>query len=276
MKVIQTLSGCYTGEFPHLPVPGTGRTCSLQGVREDLISLRDLRRQSCPHVTLVPPHNSDRQDSRDRVVPSPPFPTDSPAHQKSIHLHSPVGSLLCTSSESVVSLSEGETEDSWREGREAAGQRTQTPSVGMEVEGGVEATNNLNFHREEEKKEESDGMSEKEEEDADTEEERTTRQDVETWCGCRAYGEGLQRGTVHDANAFMVDTSEAEWGEVRVSVEGPREGTVSATEVYQAEGQATGVYQVLYWVTCPATYYISITWAGQHLAGSPFTCEVRA
>ncbi|KAK8376505.1 hypothetical protein O3P69_009859 [Scylla paramamosain] len=273
LQVIQTLSGCYTGEFPHLPVPGTGKTYSLQGGRKDLISLKDLRLQACPHVTLAPPHSSNDQDSPVRVVPSPPLPTDPPAHQSKGLLHSPTRSLLRTSSESLVSSAEGEAEVCWRTGGDASGHLTQA-----EVEAGGEVTDELNSQSEErqrEKTKELHNSGESEEENTDREEESTTKQDVGAWCGCRAYGEGLQRGTVHDANAFIIDTSEAESGEIRVSVEGPREGTVSATEVYQAEGHNDGVYQVFFWVTCPATYYISITWAGQHLAGSPFTCEPR-
>lgn len=154
-----------------------------------------------------------------RIVPSPPFPTDPLAHQLEGRLNSPASGLLCTSSESLVSLVEGEVEDCWREGGDAAGQRTRSPTEGTEVDARGEVTDCLNSQlderqREEEEEEESNDMNGKEEEDADSEEERTVRQEAETWCGCRAYGEGLQRGTVHDANAFVIDTSEAEWGEV--------------------------------------------------------------
>ncbi|KAG0726127.1 Filamin-B [Chionoecetes opilio] len=254
LQVIQTLSGCYTGEFPHLPVLGKGRTSSLQGGRKDLISLRDLRRQTRPDATLALPHNSDDQDSPVQLLPSPPLLTNPLPNLLDTHLHMPTGSLLCTRSESLVSSVESEAEE------------------GGEVMDDVQSQER---YQEEEQEEETNGMDGKEEY-VDTEEQRLMKQDVEAWCGCRAYGEGLQRGSVRAANAFMVDTSEAEWGEVSVSVEGPREGTVSATEVYQVEGQAAGVYQVLYWVTCPATYHISITWAGQHIVGSPFPCAVQA
>ena len=210
--MIQTLSGCYTGEFPHLPVPGTGKTYSLQGDRKDLISLKALRRQACPHVTLAPPHNSDDQDSPVRVVPSPPLPTDPPTHQSKGLLHSPSRSLLRTSSESLVSSAEGEAEVCWRTGGDASGHLTQAE---MEVE--AEVTDDLDSQIEErqrEKREELNNNDGREEEDTDIQEEDITKQDVGAWSGCRAYGEGLQRGTVHEANAFIIDTSEAESGEV--------------------------------------------------------------
>ncbi|XP_045120646.1 uncharacterized protein LOC123510019 [Portunus trituberculatus] len=216
--VIQTLSGCYTGEFPHLPVPGTGRTYSLQGGRKDLISLKDLRRQACPHVTLAPPHNSDDEDSPVRIVPSPPLPADPPTHQSKGLLYSPTRSLLRTSSESLVSSAEGEAEVCWRTGGDASGHLTRPE---MEVEAGSKVTGDLNSQterRQREKTEEVNSSDGKEEEVTDSEE-IITKQDVEMWSGCRAYGEGLQWGTVHEANAFIIDTSEAESGEIRVSVE---------------------------------------------------------
>lgn len=210
--MIQTLSGCYTGEFPHLPVPGTGTTYSLQGDREDLISLKDLRRQACPHVTLAPPHSSDDQDSPVRVVQSPPLPADPSKHQSRGLLHSPTRRFLRTSSESLVSSAEGEAEVCWRTGGDVS---SHGPLGKVEVRG--EVTNDLNSQSEErqqERTEELQSIDGREEEDTDREEESTTKQDVGAWCGCRAYGEGLQRGTVHDANAFLIDTSEAESGEV--------------------------------------------------------------
>ena len=211
-QVIQTLSGCYTGEFPHLPVHGTGRTCSLQGGRKDLISLRDLRRQPRPHVNLTHPHNFNDQNSPVRVVPSP-LHTDPLTYQLEGLPHSPASSHLYTSSESLVFSVESEAKDCWRERRDADDQLTRTPTEGMEVETRDEVDFQLE-ERHQEEEEESDGMDGREVEDTDTEEERTTKQEVEAWCGCRAYGEGLQRGTVHDANTFMIDTSQAEWGEV--------------------------------------------------------------
>lgn len=62
--------------------------------------------------------------------------------------------------------------------------------------------------------------------------------------------------------------------QVKVSVEGPYPGTVAGTEVYPQEG-CPGVYQVMYRVTTPATYHISITWADRHLLGSPYTCLIQ-
>jgi len=91
---------------------------------------------------------------------------------------------------------------------------------------------------------------------------------------CRAYGLGLEWGKVDRVNTFTIDTNGATSGEVTVSVEGPHEGSVSRTEVYPVDEDA-GLYQVHYTVTTSATYLLAITWANQHITGSPFMCYVE-
>ncbi|CAL4084483.1 unnamed protein product [Meganyctiphanes norvegica] len=91
---------------------------------------------------------------------------------------------------------------------------------------------------------------------------------------CRAYGLGLEWGKVDRVNTFTIDTNGATSGEVTVSVEGPHEGSVSRTEVYPVDEDA-GLYQVHYTVTTPSTYQLAITWAHQHIQGSPFACYVE-
>jgi len=100
---------------------------------------------------------------------------------------------------------------------------------------------------------------------------RGSSQDLQS---CRAYGLGLEWGKVDRVNTFTIDTNGATSGEVTVSVEGPHEGSVSRTEVYPVDEDA-GLYQVHYTVTTPATYLLAITWANQHITGSPFMCYVE-
>ncbi|KAG7158244.1 Filamin-A-like 1 [Homarus americanus] len=138
----------------------------------------------------------------------------------------------------------------------------------------------VEFSEEEEEEEgegeetEGDGEEGEEAKDGDKDEGESRRSEDRRPCGCRAYGEGLQRGTVAGLNTFFIDTVEADQGEVTVSVEGPYERSVSGTEVYPLE-EAPGVYQVQFQVTASAHYHVVITWAGQHLPGSPFTCIVE-
>lgn len=235
--MIQTLSGCYTGEFPHLPVPGTGRSCSLHGGRKDLISLRDLRRQPRRRGTLAPQRNSNDLSSKHNAsTPSVrffPLPTGSFAHQKDLLLSS-TGVRLHTSSESLASSATDEGGSSRREEGDAAERRTQVPTEKMEAEEQNEGMEDLNFLSEEEVQEktlekveenkelegevkegeEEEGQSWTENKEDDADEVREVPGEGETWCGCRAFGKGLRHGTVHEANTFVIDTSEAEQGEV--------------------------------------------------------------
>ncbi|XP_071546969.1 uncharacterized protein [Panulirus ornatus] len=294
-EVIKTLSGCYRGEFPHVPVSGSGQTPSLRGTQRDLISLRELRHtRSLPESLALPPISEqpapEPEESPVYVIRNPLQPMDPITTQlMREHERNPDGhntysqynssESLALSSDSAVMSSEGAVVSTDDEG----------DGVGLQVDSDSESKSLEASHTTPEtpvndsavaEEASEDLCSEEEEEERRCEEEETREgeEDEErrrsTAGGCRAYGEGLTKGTVSGVNAFIIDTVGADQGEVTVSVEGPDKGLVLGTEVYPLEGYP-GVFQVHFRVTSPGHYRVIITWAGQHLPGSPFTCVVE-
>ncbi|KAK8726535.1 hypothetical protein OTU49_010295 [Cherax quadricarinatus] len=300
--VIQTLSGCYRGEFPHVPVSGASGTTS-RVVRKDLgdlISLKELRRSSLPEILSLLPtsespspefespvdisHTSCHQTSSDTtaLLPHPQtIITEDSVYAK----HSSCESAVLSSDsanfslEGVVSTDTSGKGDIQTHSQDAVEcSQSKSDRVLTDVSTVVEEAN-IDLSSEDEKEEEEEiQVDDKDyegdrEEEAEDKEEKTRGGQGEDRCGCRAYGDGLAWGTILDTNSFIIDTVAADQGEVRVSVEGTSEGLVSGTEVYPVE-DSPGVYQVLYRVTTPGHYQVVITWDGQHIPGSPFTCVV--
>ncbi|XP_056886681.1 filamin-B isoform X1 [Takifugu flavidus] len=84
----------------------------------------------------------------------------------------------------------------------------------------------------------------------------------------RAYGDGLVQGTTFNNSSFIVDTRDAGYGGLALSVEGPSKVDI------QTEDVEDGTCQVIYCPTEPGNYFVSIRFAEEHIPGSPFTVLV--
>ncbi|KAJ0050245.1 hypothetical protein NL108_014312 [Boleophthalmus pectinirostris] len=82
------------------------------------------------------------------------------------------------------------------------------------------------------------------------------------------HGDGLKQGTTFNNCSFIVDTREAGYGGLALSVEGPSKVDI------QTEDMEDGTCEVSYCPTEPGNYIVSIRFADQHVPGSPFTVRV--
>ncbi|KAK7045911.1 hypothetical protein SK128_006001 [Halocaridina rubra] len=295
-EVIKTLSGCYRGEFPHIPVSGHMGSASVHrtGHRGDLISLRDLRCASLPgFLECLPVSDNNEevfQESPLLVVQNSFQPMDPlTAHmmdsgvslEENIYSHfssSESVSISANSDEQKVHI--GSDEDT-----EVSTSSVLTPSFttgnssedsscaqDKKIQDAWASIQDVHPVKEvAEKLSNTDTVDEKETTNLTMDHEADKQDEV---CMCKAYGTGLHRGKVGRINTFILDTGGAEHGEVTVKVEGPSKGSVLGTEVYPFEDLA-GAYEVQFRVSLPGYYTVVIMWSGQHLLGSPFTCYVN-
>ncbi|XP_072136559.1 filamin-B isoform X1 [Mobula birostris] len=84
----------------------------------------------------------------------------------------------------------------------------------------------------------------------------------------RVSGEGLKAGHTFETSDFIVDTRDAGYGGLALSIEGPSKVDINTEETEE------GTCKVLYCPTEPGTYIIYIKFAEQHVPGSPFTVKV--
>ncbi|XP_047439837.1 filamin-B isoform X1 [Mugil cephalus] len=84
----------------------------------------------------------------------------------------------------------------------------------------------------------------------------------------KAHGDGLVQGTTFNNATFVVDTREAGYGGLALSIEGPSKVDI------QTEDVEDGTCRVTYCPTEPGNYIISIRFAEEHIPGSPFTVRV--
>ncbi|XP_023265214.1 filamin-B-like isoform X2 [Seriola lalandi dorsalis] len=84
----------------------------------------------------------------------------------------------------------------------------------------------------------------------------------------KAYGDGLVQGTTFNNASFVVDTREAGYGGLALSIEGPSKVDI------QTEDMEDGTCGVTYCPTEPGNYIVSIRFAEEHIPGSPFTVRV--
>uniref|UniRef100_H3CM53 Filamin B n=1 Tax=Tetraodon nigroviridis TaxID=99883 RepID=H3CM53_TETNG len=84
----------------------------------------------------------------------------------------------------------------------------------------------------------------------------------------RAYGDGLEQGTTFNNSSFIVDTQDAGYGGLALSVEGPSKVDI------QTEDMEDRICKVSYCPTEPGNYFVSIRFAEEHIPGSPFTVHV--
>uniref|UniRef100_A0A672YRV6 Filamin B n=1 Tax=Sphaeramia orbicularis TaxID=375764 RepID=A0A672YRV6_9TELE len=84
----------------------------------------------------------------------------------------------------------------------------------------------------------------------------------------KAHGDGLVQGTTFNNASFVVDTREAGYGGLALSIEGPSKVDI------QTEDMEDGTCGVTYCPTEPGSYIVSIRFAEEHIPGSPFTVRV--
>ncbi|XP_029947767.1 filamin B a isoform X1 [Salarias fasciatus] len=84
----------------------------------------------------------------------------------------------------------------------------------------------------------------------------------------RVSGEGLVKGTTFNNSSFVVDTREAGYGGLALSIEGPSKVDI------KTEDMEEGTCSVTYCPTEPGNYIVSIRFSDEHVPGSPFTVPV--
>ncbi|BFZ10498.1 hypothetical protein BsWGS_13537 [Bradybaena similaris] len=84
----------------------------------------------------------------------------------------------------------------------------------------------------------------------------------------KVYGKGLKEGMANEVNEFIVDTREAGYGGMSLSIEGPSKADI------ECHDNEDGTCHVSYRPTEPGSYIISIKFADQHVPGSPFTVKI--
>ncbi|XP_045539697.1 filamin-A isoform X2 [Papilio machaon] len=84
----------------------------------------------------------------------------------------------------------------------------------------------------------------------------------------KVSGTALKEGKTHSENTFTVDTRNAGYGGLSLSIEGP-----SKAEIQCADSK-DGVLAISYKPTEPGYYIVNLKFADHHVEGSPFTVKV--
>ncbi|XP_037316973.2 filamin-C isoform X1 [Pungitius pungitius] len=84
----------------------------------------------------------------------------------------------------------------------------------------------------------------------------------------KVLGQGLVQGHIFEVAEFIVDTRQAGYGGLGLSIEGPSKVDIICEDVED------GTCKVTYCPTEPGNYIINIKFADQHVPGSPFTVKV--
>ncbi|XP_076322051.1 uncharacterized protein LOC143231390 [Tachypleus tridentatus] len=88
---------------------------------------------------------------------------------------------------------------------------------------------------------------------------------------CKAFGAGVYYGQVGVKNHFQVRTGEAGKGSLTVSIQGPGKHNVLETTVTYI---GDDMHEVMYEVSDPGYYIISVKWCEWNIPESPFICKV--
>ncbi|XP_069564556.1 filamin-A isoform X4 [Brachyistius frenatus] len=81
-------------------------------------------------------------------------------------------------------------------------------------------------------------------------------------------GPGLSEGRTFEPAEFFIDTREAGYGGLSLSIEGPSKVDINT------EDQEDGTCKITYFPTEPGNYIINVKFADQHVPGSAFTVKV--
>ncbi|CAG7722272.1 unnamed protein product [Allacma fusca] len=82
------------------------------------------------------------------------------------------------------------------------------------------------------------------------------------------YGAVLTEGKTHEENTFNVDTRNAGYGGLSLSIEGPSKAEINCAD------QDDGTLNISYKPTEPGFYILNLKFADHHVEGSPFTVKV--
>ncbi|XP_065072532.1 filamin-A isoform X4 [Ochlerotatus camptorhynchus] len=81
-------------------------------------------------------------------------------------------------------------------------------------------------------------------------------------------GNALKEGQTHSENVFSVDTRNAGYGGLSLSIEGPSKAEIQCTD------KDDGTLNISYKPTEPGYYIVNLKFADHHVNGSPFTVKV--
>ncbi|XP_078520736.1 filamin-A isoform X1 [Lissotriton helveticus] len=84
----------------------------------------------------------------------------------------------------------------------------------------------------------------------------------------RVSGPGLTEGRTFETSEFVIDTREAGYGGLSLSIEGPSKVDINTEDLED------GTCKVTYCPTEPGNYIITIKFADQHVPGSPYSVKV--
>jgi filamin len=84
----------------------------------------------------------------------------------------------------------------------------------------------------------------------------------------KVSGKALKEGKTQTLNEILIDTKNAGYGGLSLSIEGPSKADI------QCKDNADGTLKVTYQPTEPGYYIINIKFADHHVPGSPFTVKV--
>ena len=84
----------------------------------------------------------------------------------------------------------------------------------------------------------------------------------------RVSGTALREGRTQLDNEFLIDTKEAGYGGLSLSIEGPSKAGILCKD------NQDGTLTISYHPTEPGFYILNIKFADQHVPGSPFTIKV--
>lgn len=84
----------------------------------------------------------------------------------------------------------------------------------------------------------------------------------------KVHGDGISSGKTHVENNFVIDTRNAGYGGLSLSIEGPSKAEIKCLD------QVDGTLSISYVPTEPGEYLLNVKFADHHIDGSPFTVKV--
>ncbi len=89
---------------------------------------------------------------------------------------------------------------------------------------------------------------------------------------CKAYGPGLENGSVGTPKMFTIETRDAGAGTLKVRLHGVKDAF--KIDIKPADPQDSRTLQARYNPRRPGEYLVTIKWVDQHIPGSPFRVKI--